>query len=89
MSNDAPSHLNSHNQGKGSNGEMGQKELRDINLIEAANLGLLINFDGFNTKDVHNWPNSKRNYSKGNLEVRFRNGMVQKVDLEGELWRPY
>jgi len=23
------------------------------------------------------------------LEVRFRNGMVQKVDLEGELWRPY
>lgn len=69
--------------------QMGMKEINDMDLIEAANLGLLINFDGYNARDLKNWPNSKRNYCKGDLEVRFRNGMVQKIELEGQLLRPY
>jgi len=86
MSNDAISHINSINHGSEMNKtQMGIKEILDMDLIEASNLGLLINFDGYNSKDLKNWPNSKRNYSKGNLEVRFRNGMVQKIELEGQL----
>ena len=65
------------------------KEMEGLDIVEASNMGLLLNFDGFDAQDYERWPNTKVHFVNGSLRVVFRNGDTQDIRLEGWLMRPF
>jgi hypothetical protein len=65
------------------------KELEGLDIVEGSNVGLLLNFEGYDAQDFERWPNTRLNFVGGVLKVIFRNGQTQDIKLEGWLYRPF
>lgn len=65
------------------------KEMEGLDIVEGSNMGLLLNFEGYDPQDLERWPNTRINFVNGSLKVIFRNGYTQHIRLEGWLMRPY
>lgn len=65
------------------------KELDSLDIVESSNMGILLNFEGYDPTDYDRWSNTKVAFVEGNLKVIFRNGQTQDIKLEGSLYRPF
>lgn len=65
------------------------KELESLDIVESSNMGVLLNFEGYDQSNYQSWPNTKMTFVNGSLKVMFRNGQTQDIRLEGILYRPF
>lgn len=65
------------------------KLLEGLDIVESSNMGVLLNFEGYDPQDFDNWPNTRIHFVNGSLQVVFRNGETQNIRLEGWLYRPF
>ena len=65
------------------------KELDGLDVVEGSNVGLLLNFEGYDAQDYDHWPNTRLHFVNGILKMVFRNGQSQDIRLEGWLYRPF
>lgn len=65
------------------------KELENLDIVESSNMGILLNFEGYDPSNYESWPNTKMAFVNGSLRLLFRNGQTQDIRLEGILYRPF